>query len=135
MPPHLTRKDLWSLEEYAERRAEFRARVLAHKQHRQLALDTHARLYFEDALTIRYQVQEMLRIERVFEPAAINEEPVRHESGRVTWIDADRCLPYFVRHNGCSICIAVCPWSTPGRAPTLADRLEKRRERTPDDSP
>jgi ferredoxin len=43
-------------------------------------------------------------------PGAIMEEPRRHESGRVTCTDAERCLPYFVRHNGCSICIAVCPF-------------------------
>ena len=60
----LTREDLWSLEEYAARRAEFRAEVMAHKKTRQLPLGDHARLYFEDAKTIRYQIQEMLRIER-----------------------------------------------------------------------
>ena len=70
----LTREDLWSLEEYAARRADFRAEVMAHKKTRQLPLGDHARLYFEDATTIRYQIQEMLRIERVFEPAGIEEE-------------------------------------------------------------
>ncbi len=72
--PKLTRADLWSLEDYAERRAAFRAQVLTHKKSRQLALGAHARLYFEDATTIRYQIQEMLRIEKVFEAHAINEE-------------------------------------------------------------
>ena len=71
---HLTRDDLWSLEEYATRRADFRAEVMAHKKNRQLALGEHARLYFEDATTIRYQIQEMLRIERVFEAEGIEEE-------------------------------------------------------------
>jgi len=70
----LTREDLWSLEEYASRRNDFRAEVMAHKKSRQLALGEHARLYFEDATTIRYQIQEMLRIERVFEPEGIEEE-------------------------------------------------------------
>ena len=70
----LTREDLWSLEEYAARRADFRAEVMAHKKTRQLPFGDHARLYFEDATTIRYQIQEMLRIERVFEPAGIEEE-------------------------------------------------------------
>ena len=70
----LTREDLWSLEEYAARRADFRAEVMAHKKTRQLPLGDHARLYFEDATTIRYQIQEMLHIERVFEPAGIEEE-------------------------------------------------------------
>ncbi len=70
----LSRGDLWSLEEYAQERPAFRARVLAHKKSRQLPLGENARLYFEDALTIKYQIQEMLRIERVFEPAGIEEE-------------------------------------------------------------
>ena len=70
----LSRGDLWSLEEYAEERPAFRARVLAHKKNRQLPLGENARLYFEDALTIKYQIQEMLRIERVFEAAGIEEE-------------------------------------------------------------
>ena len=70
----LTRADLWSLEEYAEQRPAFREKVMAHKKSRQLALGENARLYFEDELTIRYQVQEMLRIEKVFEATGINEE-------------------------------------------------------------
>ena len=70
----LSRADLWSLEEYAQERASFREKVLAHKKSRQLALGEHARLYFEDALTIKYQIQEMLRIERVFEAEGIHEE-------------------------------------------------------------
>ena len=70
----LTRKDLWSLEEYSEKRAAFRAEVLAHKKNRQVSLGPNARLIFEDDLTIRYQIQEMLRIEKVFEAAAIQEE-------------------------------------------------------------
>lgn len=70
----LTRKDLYSLEEYAERRAEFRSRVMQHKTTRRLALGPHATLYFEDRLTIQYQVQEMLRAERIFEPTGIDEE-------------------------------------------------------------
>tara|TARA_R110002124_G_scaffold61406_13_gene168243 strand:+ start:1291 stop:1890 length:600 start_codon:yes stop_codon:yes gene_type:complete len=70
----LSRADLWSLEEYSERRPAFRAQVIAHKKTRQIGLGEHARLYFEDALTIRYQIQEMLRIEKVFEAHAIAEE-------------------------------------------------------------
>ena len=72
--PTLSRADLWSLEEYAERRPTFRHEVMAHKKNRQVALGEHARLYFEDSLTIKYQIQEMLRIEKVFEAAGINEE-------------------------------------------------------------
>ncbi|MEZ0123574.1 MAG: DUF3501 family protein [Candidatus Reddybacter sp.] len=70
----LSRQDLWSLEEYSERRVQFRNEVMAHKKNRQVALGDHARLYFEDPTTIRYQVQEMLRIEKIFEAAAIQEE-------------------------------------------------------------
>ena len=70
----LARSDLWSLEEYAEQRPAFRTRVLAHKKNRQVALGENARLYFEDRLTIHYQIQEMLRIEKVVEAAGIVEE-------------------------------------------------------------
>jgi len=70
----ITRDDLMSLEQYAEQRAEFRQKVLAHKKHRQVALGPNATLYFEDRLTLLYQIQEMLRIEKVFEADGINEE-------------------------------------------------------------
>ncbi len=70
----LTRANLMSLEQYSEQRAAFRQRVMAHKKDRRLALGEHAALYFEDALTIQYQVQEMLRIEKIFEAAGIQEE-------------------------------------------------------------
>ncbi len=70
----LTRDDLMSLEEYSEVRDEFRATVLAHKRNRRLDLGTNAALYFEDRMTMQYQVQEMLRIERIFEAAGINDE-------------------------------------------------------------
>lgn len=70
----LTRADLLSLEEYAAQRGSFRARVLAHKAHRRVALGEHLSLHFEDRLTLQYQVQEMLRIERIFEPAGIQQE-------------------------------------------------------------
>ena len=70
----LTRADLWSLEDYAVNRPDFRAKVLAHKKNRQLQLNEHARLLFEDALTLKYQIQEMLRIEKVFEAEGIQDE-------------------------------------------------------------
>jgi len=70
----LTREDLMSLEEYAEKRADFRKQVLEHKKNRNVALGEHATLYFEDEKTIQYQIQEMLRIEKIFEADAINEE-------------------------------------------------------------
>jgi len=74
MTREITRDDLMSLEQYAEQRGEFRQRVLAHKKHRQVALGPNATLYFEDRLTLLYQIQEMLRIEKVFEADGINEE-------------------------------------------------------------
>ena len=70
----LSRDDLFSLEQYAEARPAFREKVLAHKRDRRLDLGTNAALYFEDRLTMQYQVQEMLRIERIFEAEGINEE-------------------------------------------------------------
>ena len=70
----LTHEDLFSLEKYARVRQEFRARVIAHKKNRRLPIGAHATLYFEDALTMQYQVQEMLRLERMFEPELIQEE-------------------------------------------------------------
>lgn len=70
----LTVGDLYSLEEYHRLRTEFRAQVLAHKKNRQIAVGPNATLYFEDRLTMQYQVQEMLRIERIFEKEAIEEE-------------------------------------------------------------
>jgi len=70
----LSRQDLLSLEQYAEQRAEFRDRVMAHKKHRRVNIGPHLSLYFEDRLTIEYQVQEMLRIERIFEADAIQQE-------------------------------------------------------------
>lgn len=70
----LTRADLLPLERYAEQRAAFRARALAHKRDRRLRLGPHMTLLFEDRLTVQYQVQEMLRIERIFEADAIQGE-------------------------------------------------------------
>ena len=70
----LDRAALWTLERYAEERPAFRARVLAHKRSRRVALGPHATLLFEDFLTMHYQVQEMLRAERIFERADIEAE-------------------------------------------------------------
>ena len=70
----LSRDDLMSLEQYAEARPAFRAKVMEHKKNRRLDLGTNAALYFEDRLTMQYQVQEMLRIEKIFEADGINEE-------------------------------------------------------------
>ena len=70
----ITRDDLMNLETYAEKRPQFRRQVLDHKKHRQVALGPNSTLYFEDRLTLLYQIQEMLRIEKVFEADGINEE-------------------------------------------------------------
>lgn len=70
----LTRADLMSLEQYSEQRKAFREQVIAHKVPRKIAIGPNATLYFEDRLTIQYQIQEMLRVERIFEAAGIEEE-------------------------------------------------------------
>src|ERR1700675_92533 len=72
--PRIDRASLMTLETYARERPQFRAKVIAHKKHRTVHLGEHVTLIFEDELTIRYQVQEMLRIERIFEEEGIKEE-------------------------------------------------------------
>jgi len=72
--PRIDRASLMTLETYARERPQFRAKVIAHKKHRTAHLGEHVTLVFEDELTIRYQVQEMLRIERIFEEESIKEE-------------------------------------------------------------
>ena len=70
----ISRSSLMTLEAYAAARQEFRARVIAHKRNRSVQLGEHVRLIFEDELTIRYQIQEMLRIEKTFESRGIQDE-------------------------------------------------------------
>ena len=70
----LTRDRLFSLEKYAEVRPDFRRKVMAHKRNRRLPVGPNATLYFEDRLTVHYQIQEMLRAERIFEAGGIQEE-------------------------------------------------------------
>jgi Protein of unknown function (DUF3501) len=72
--PRIDRASLMSLETYARERRQFRAKVMAHKKDRSVALGEHVTLLFEDELTIRYQVQEMLRVERIFEEQGIQDE-------------------------------------------------------------
>ena len=74
MMAHLKREDLLSLEAYTEQRNDFRARVMEHKKNRQVELNPHMTLYFEDQFTMQYQVQEMLRIEKIFDRDGIEEE-------------------------------------------------------------
>ena len=66
--------DLLSLERYSRERADFRARVIAHKRNRQVNVGPNTMWLFEDRLTVQYQVQEMLRTERIFEAEGIAEE-------------------------------------------------------------
>ena len=70
----ITRESLLSLEAYARERPAFRARVLEHKRPRTVQLGEHVTLLFEDELTVRYQIQEMLRIEKTFEEEGIRDE-------------------------------------------------------------
>jgi TusA-related sulfurtransferase len=72
--PRISRDSLMTLEAYAKARHEFRARVLAHKKPRTVHLGEHVTVLFEDELTVRYQIQEMLRIEKTFDEDAIQEE-------------------------------------------------------------
>src|SRR6266853_3618304 len=72
--PRIDRASLMTLETYARERPQFRAKVMAHKKNRTIQLGDHLTLHFEDELTIRYQVQEMLRIERIFEDEGIQGE-------------------------------------------------------------
>src|SRR5256885_15290648 len=72
--PRIDRSSLMTLETYARERPQFRAKVIAHKKHRTVHLGENVTLVFEDELTIRYQVQEMLRIEKTFEEAGIQDE-------------------------------------------------------------
>jgi hypothetical protein len=70
----LDKKDLWGLEEYAQKRDAFRQQIIAHKRARTLHIGPNLTLLFEDRETMRYQVQEMLRAERIFEAAGIQDE-------------------------------------------------------------
>ena len=74
MATPLKRSDLMSLEQYSQQRGDFRSKVIAHKKHRRVGIGPHLFLYFEDRLTVQYQVQEMLRIEKIFETAGIEDE-------------------------------------------------------------
>ena len=72
--PKVTRDSLMTLEAYAKARPDFRRKVIDHKRHRSVALGDHITLIFEDELTVRYQIQEMLRIEKIFEEDGICHE-------------------------------------------------------------
>jgi len=116
--PAITRDSLLSLEAYAKARPAFRARVLAHKRARTVHLGEHVTLLFEDELTIRYQVQEMLRIERVFEEEGIREEldaynPLVPDGSNfkatmlIEYEDADERKRALAKLNGIERCVFV----------------------------
>ena len=116
--PAITRDSLLSLEAYAKARPAFRARVLAHKRARTVHLGEHVTLLFEDELTIRYQVQEMLRIERVFEEEGIREEldaynPLVPDGANfkatmlIEYEDADERKRALAKLNGIERCVFV----------------------------
>jgi hypothetical protein len=70
----IERSSLMTLEAYARERQQFRAKVIAHKKNRTIRLGSHITLIYEDELTIRYQIQEMLRVERIYDEEGIQEE-------------------------------------------------------------
>lgn len=116
--PAIARDSLMSLEAYAKARPEFRARVLAHKKARTVHLGEHVTLLFEDELTIRYQVQEMLRIERVFEEDGIRDEldaynPLVPDGSNlkatmlIEYEDVDERKSALARLNGIERCVFV----------------------------
>ena len=70
----ITRDSLMTLEAYSKARNEYRSKVMAHKKNRIVHLGAHVTLIFEDELTMRYQIQEMLRAEKIFEEAGIQDE-------------------------------------------------------------
>ena len=72
----LTRENLFSLEKYSEIRNDFRLKIMAHKKNRHLAIGPNTTLYFEDSLIMHYQIQEMLKAEKIFESSAIDDELV-----------------------------------------------------------
>ena len=124
----LTRNDLLSLETYAQQRADFRARVMAHKKKRSVHVGEHLTLIFEDRLSIQYQVQEMLRIERIFEAAGIDDELEAYNplipDGRnlkatlmVEYADAEERKRELVRLRGIEHAIAL---TVQGHAPSIA---------------
>ena len=70
----LTRKDLHSLEQYAELRSDMRTQAMVHKKNRNLSIGPNVTMYFEDRITVQYQIQEMLRAEKIFELDGVNDE-------------------------------------------------------------
>jgi hypothetical protein len=70
----LTTQDLYSLEHYSIQRADFKRAAVTHRRQRQVRLGNHMTLHFEDAMTVKYQIQEMLFIEKTFDRQGIQDE-------------------------------------------------------------
>ena len=132
----LSRAELWGLEQYAVERAAFRNQVIAHKVPRRIALGPHATLLFEDFLTMKYQVQEMLRVERIFEPAAIEEEIETYNplvpDGRnwkatflIEYADAQERAAALARMPGVEHCVWLQVGATPRSLAFANDDLER----------
>jgi hypothetical protein len=130
---------LYTLEAYARERPAFRARVIAHKQARNVHLGPHLTLLFEDRLTIQYQVQEMLRIERIFEAAGIQEEldsynPLIPDGTNlkatmlIEYADADERARKLVDLHGVERCIALHVGSHPPVLAIADEDLERSTE-------
>ncbi len=141
--PAIARDSLMSLEAYAKARPEFRARVLAHKKARTVHLGEHVTLLFEDELTIRYQIQEMLRIERVFEEEGIRDEldaynPLVPDGSNlkatmlIEYEDVDERKSALAKLNGIERCVFVDVEGRP-RIVAIADedlpRCDRREDR------
>lgn len=116
--PAIARDSLLSLEAYARQRADFRARAMAHKRVRTVRLGEHLTLIFEDEVTIRYQIQEMLRIERTFEESGIQDEldaynPLVPDGGNfkvtmmVEFPDADERRTWLAKLIGVEDCVWI----------------------------
>ena len=136
----LTHDDLYSLEDYARERPAFRARVMAHKKPRAVHVGEHLTLLFEDRLSIHYQIQEMLRVERIFEDAGIRDEldtynPLIPDGGNlkatmlVAYEDPEVRKRELVRLRGLEKAITLC---VDGHAPVtaIADEDLKRSDDT-----
>ena len=118
----LTHDDLLSLEAYAKRRPGFRARVMAHKRDRTVHVGEHVTLLFEDRLTVQYQVQEMLRVERIFEADGIAGEldaynPLIPDGRNLKCTMLVECKWQLQELRGVEQCIAI---EVEGHAPATA---------------
>ena len=132
----LTQADLYTLEVYARERSAFRTRVLDHKKSRIVHVGEHVTLVFEDRLTVQYQIQEMLRVERIFEPAGIAEEldaynPLIPDGGNlkatmlIEYPDADERASRLVELHGIERKVALHIGDTPASIAIADEDLDR----------